>query len=78
MPSIPLPQGTEFLLDLIAGLWVPFCYIGVFIFRILLALWVKRDAENHDMSPEWWMIGVLISGVFGVIIYLWFREKWRY
>ena len=67
--DISLPPGMEYLLEYLFAIWVPFCYIVVIIFRILLALWVRSDAKRRGMNASWWVFVVLVSGLFGVVVY---------
>jgi len=71
---IPIPIGQwEWGLGL-AGI---FCIIPIvfFIVAILLCVWVYRDAESRGMSGPLWLIIVLITGIFGLIIYLIVRKE---
>ncbi|MCK4478023.1 PLDc N-terminal domain-containing protein [Candidatus Bathyarchaeota archaeon] len=45
-----------------------------FLIAILLCVWVYRDAESRGMNGTLWLIIVLITGIFGLIIYLIVRK----
>ena len=46
-----------------------------FVIAILLCIWVYRDAESRGMSGPLWLIIVIITGIFGLIIYLIVRKE---
>jgi cytochrome c biogenesis factor len=45
-----------------------------FIIAILICIWVYRDAEDRGMNGVLWLIIILITGIFGLIIYLIVRK----
>lgn len=71
---IPILQAWEDWA--IAGLAGIFCLIPIvfFIVAILLCVWVYRDAQSRGMNGALWLIIVLITGIFGLIIYLIVRK----
>lgn len=64
-------QGFEFL-----GLGLLACAVPIvfFIVGILLCIWVYKDAERRGMSGVLWLIVVLLTSIFGLIIYLVVRK----
>lgn len=48
-----------------------------FVVSILLCVWVYRDAESRGMGGVLWLIVVIITGIFGLIIYLIVRKEKR-
>lgn len=49
------------------------CFFWIFIWfliAILIAIWVYKDAEKRGSSGPLWLIIVIITGIFGIIIWL--------
>lgn len=45
-----------------------------FVVAILIAVWVYRDAKGHGESGVMWLIIVLITGIIGLIVWLFVRR----
>ncbi len=50
--------------------------VGVIVLNIALLVWVARDAKNRGMdSAVIWMLLTLLTGLLGLIIYIFSRPK---
>ena len=76
--STPLDnQATEQaagFMGLAIGLCIAVFVIGIII-RVLILIWVYRDAEKRGASGVMWLIIVFLLGIIGLIIYLIVRPK---
>jgi H+/Cl- antiporter ClcA len=61
--------GYAFLALLIFG-GIILIIIALFVVWILLAVWVYRDAKKRGMEATLWLLLVLLTGFFGLIVYL--------
>jgi len=53
-----------------------FIIIAVFVLHIALLVWVAKDAKNRGMgSSVGWIFLILLTGVIGLIIYLFSRPQ---
>jgi len=52
------------------------CLIPIvwFVIAIALCIWVYRDAESRGMNGALWLIIVILTGIFGLLIYLLVRS----
>ena len=48
--------------------------LAFFVFYIVIATWVYKDAESRGMSGALWVVLVIFLGVVGLIIYLIIRN----
>ena len=50
----------------------PTVIVLISILHVILALWVRYDAEKRGMDSDKWMAAVLIPtiGLFGLVVYL--------
>ena len=46
----------------------------IYVFAIILAVWVYKDAKKRDMNAEMWLLIVLLTSFIGFVIYLIVRE----
>jgi TctA family transporter len=63
--------GDMFTLSAIIAIAV---IISVIVVWIVLTVWVHRDANERGMDATIWLLIVLLTGIIGVIIYLFVRE----
>ena len=61
-------------MGLAMGMCLAVIVIGIVI-RILILIWVYRDAEKRGASGVLWLIVVLLLGLIGLIVYLIVRPK---
>jgi hypothetical protein len=62
-----------FALLMIFGGFIIF-FIVLIVVWILLAVWVYRDARKRGMEATLWLLVVLLTGIFGLIVYLIVRK----
>lgn len=56
--------------------FVGFIIVAIIALNIALLVWVARDAKNRGMdSAILWMILVMVTGVIGLVIYLFTRPQ---
>jgi putative membrane protein len=51
-----------------------FILLAWFLIAVFLAVFVYRDAEKRGMSGGMWLIIILITGLFGFIVYFIVRK----
>jgi hypothetical protein len=56
------------------GLCIALAVVGIII-RVLILIWVYKDAEKRGASGVMWVIIVFLLGIIGLIIYLIVRPK---
>jgi len=50
--------------------------VAIFVLNIALLIWVARDAKSRGMDNDiLWMILVMLTGIIGLIIYLFTRPQ---
>jgi hypothetical protein len=53
-----------------------FFIVGIIALNIALLVWVARDSKNRGMDNSvLWMILVMVTGILGLIIYLFARPQ---
>ncbi|HEY7368390.1 MAG TPA: PLDc N-terminal domain-containing protein [Thermoanaerobaculia bacterium] len=75
---VPTPDPTPSAGDAFAGMaccgTFTLVIVGLFVLGIALLVWVARDAKARGMDGAvLWMILVLFTSVFGLILYLFSR-----
>jgi uncharacterized membrane protein YhaH (DUF805 family) len=56
--------------------FVGFIIVAIIALNIALLVWVARDAKNRGMdSAILWMVLVMVTGVIGLVIYLFTRPQ---
>ena len=68
--DLPVEQAEVFF-----GLfiWIIVFVVGILV-RVLILVWVYRDAQQRGRDAAIWMLIVLIAGLIGLLIYLVVRE----
>jgi len=51
--------------------------IVFFIIAVLIAVWVYREAERRGMSGVLWLLVVMLTSIFGLIVFLIVRKDKR-
>ena len=49
--------------------------VGWAIVSIIIAVWVYRDAEDRGQNGVLWVVGVLLLGIVGLVIWLIARDR---
>jgi hypothetical protein len=68
--DLPVEQAEVFLGVFI---WLIILVVGIVV-RVLILVWVYRDAQSRGKDATLWLLIVLFAGLIGLIIYLVVRD----